>query len=549
MRSFRRATSRAFALIETRWGIATVFVSALGVWWIQAIAIPLGPGRDFGTYVGSYIELFQRHPIDLGYALGRTPVAPLVTGGLLDIADGAFAEPALSVMYALSITAWFLAARCFGAMAAVFVTVLVLAYPSYGILFHELASDSVFAAAFAGWSLLAVRVILAPTPGRFALIGVGIAVLVLVRPGNQALLVLALLPLALRLPWRTRLSSVGAIAVSAAALLGLWVLHNGILYDAYTVAYGGKARVPFERVFLTERIVRPENGPASRQLARMVQQNLLPKEPYRSYGVGLDDFFSDPSPRMLADLVWLSHRKFGWKSDARILGKVGVEAVRAHPRAYVSGVATTMSELLWRPVFRSMPQAESQGDARGDDSSTHGDVIVVRGRTLPRPTEGDRIPASHEQAPLTADRGIHTVWTSASESHLVFSRKGDKERLEALYQRMEELAGNLPDRKGNATLALRLNQSSRWYPPPILWLVLGLVGLVVRRPNDAVASATPAVAALIVIALSALAIAAVPHYSVPVAPAFALLAAATLFGPRRTRPKGEITTVVQHARS
>ena len=134
------------------------------------------------------MELWQRHPIDLGYVLGRTPIAPLVTGGLLDLAGGALAEPAVSVLYALSIVAWFLAARRFGARAAVLVTVVLLAYPGYGILFHELASDSVFAAAFAGWSLLAVRAVLVPTPARFALVGAGIAGLVLVRPGNQALL-------------------------------------------------------------------------------------------------------------------------------------------------------------------------------------------------------------------------------------------------------------------------------------------------------------------------------------------------------------------------
>ena len=138
------------------WGVGAVFVVALAVWWIQSIAIPLAAGRDFGTYVGGYVELWQRHPIDLGYVLGRTPIAPLVTGGLLDIAGGALAEPAVSLLYALSIVAWFLAARAFGAGAAVLVTVALLAYPGYGILFHELASDSVFAAAFAGWSLLAV---------------------------------------------------------------------------------------------------------------------------------------------------------------------------------------------------------------------------------------------------------------------------------------------------------------------------------------------------------------------------------------------------------
>ena len=167
------------------WGVGAVFVVALAVWWIQSIAIPLAAGRDFGTYVGGYVELWQRHPIDLGYVLGRTPIAPLVTGGLLDIAGGALAEPAVSVLYALSIVAWFLTARAFGARAAVLVTVVLLAYPGYGILFHELASDSVFAAAYAGWWLLAVRAASRAHACLFALVGAGIAGLVLSGPGTR----------------------------------------------------------------------------------------------------------------------------------------------------------------------------------------------------------------------------------------------------------------------------------------------------------------------------------------------------------------------------
>jgi hypothetical protein len=515
-----------------------VLVAALAVWWVQAIAIPLTRGRDFGTYVGAYVELFQRHPIDLGYVLGRTPIAPLVTGGLLDLAGGALAEPAMSLLYALSVTAWFLAARSFGAVPAVVTTFVVLVYPGYGILFHELASDSVFAAAFAGWSLLVVRAVLAPTPARFALVGVGVAGLVLVRPGNQALMLLALLPLFVPVPWRTRLRAAAAFAVSAVALLGLWAVHNGVLYDKYTVATGGNSRLPFERAFLTDRIVRPENGQASRRLGRLVSRHLLSEEPYRSYGVGLDDFFDDPTPRMIVDLTSLSNRVYGWKSDARILRSVGIEAVRTHPGTYARGVSGTVWDLMWQPVFRTLPSTRAvPAKTAGDESvdSAGGETIVVDGRKLPKPTEGERIPAPHEEAPTTADGGIFTVWTSPTERHLVFVRPRDRERLDALHDRMGELAENLPHRSGRSVLALRLNQASRWFPPPVLWLLLGVVGLATRRPDRGLALATPAIAGLVVIVLSALAIPSVPHYSVPVVPAFMLLAVGSLTG-RRHRP-------------
>ena len=518
------------------WGVGAVFVVALAVWWIQSIAIPLAAGRDFGTYVGGYVELWQRHPIDLGYVLGRTPIAPLVTGGLLDIAGGALAEPAVSVLYALSIVAWFLTARAFGARAAVLVTVVLLAYPGYGILFHELASDSVFAAAYAGWSLLAVRAVLVPTPARFALVGAGIAGLVLVRPGNQALLLLALLPLALAIPWRLRLASAAALAVSAVALLGLWIAHNGVLYGKYTVATGGNSRLPFERVFLTERIVRPENGPASRKLALLVERHLLTEEPYRSYGIGREDFFTDPSPRMINDLSTLSNRLYGWKSDSRILRSVGIEAVRTHPAAYSRGVATTVWDLLHDPVYRPLSgEGVVPSGGTGSVDAGDGDSIVVNGKRLPKPTEGQRIPAPYDSAPTTANGGIRTVWTAPPERPRVCARPEDRERLDALPARMDELGGGLPDRSGNAELALRLNQASHWFPPPILWLLVGVVALVVRRTDRTLALATPAIAALIVLVLSALAIPSVPHYAVPVAPAFVLLAGASLLGPRRSR--------------
>jgi hypothetical protein len=512
-------------------GVVVVFLVALGVWWLQAIAMPLARGRDFNTYVGAYVQLFQSDPIDLGYVLGRTPVSPLVVGGLLDIAGGALAEPAMSVLYAASIVAWFLAARSFGGRAALATAVVLLAYPGYGILFHELASDAVFAAAFAGWSLLVVRVLLRPSVARFALVGAGVGVLALVRPSNQALLVLVVVPFLLGLPWRTRFVSAAAFVVPAVLLLGAWTVHNGLLWNDYTVARYGNATVPFWRAFVTDHIVRPDNGPASRELAAAVKRDLIPQEPYRSYGIDLDKFFSEGSPRMQEDLVALSNRLWGWDSDSRKLREVGIEAVRTHPGAYARGVSKTVWQLLRQPLFRSLSSGGG-GGGRGAKGGG-GPTVVVDGRRLPEPTEGEPIPAAHEGGVTTPDGSIYTVWTSPSEHHLVFVHPGDEQRYEALHRRMAELDANLPGRSGNATLALRLNQSSRWYVPPVVWLVLGAIAVGVRRPSGVLALAVPTLAGLIVVVFSALGLPAVPHYSLPVAPAFVLLAAGGLLGMRR----------------
>src|SRR5262249_4365588 len=95
----------------------------------------------------------------------------------------------------------------------------------------------------------------------------------------------------------------------------------------------------------------------------------------------------------------------------------------------------------------------------------------------------------------------------------------------------------LPDRGGNATVARRLNQASRWFPWPALWLAIGIVALAFRRTRDRWAIVAPSIAGMLVIVVSALGLPAEPHYSVPVAPAFVLLAGAALLAPRRVEAR------------
>lgn len=525
---------RALDVVGTRAAAAIVFLLAVGVWWLQAVVMPLEAGRDFGTYLGAYAQLFHSHPIDLGYLLGRTPLAPLLAGALLDFRGGVLAEPVMSLLYATSILAWFLTARTFSRRAALLVVAVLLAYPGYGILFHELSSDSVFAAAFALWSLLVVRVLRAPTPLRFAYVGAGLGVLVLIRPGNQVLLVLVLVPLLLDATWRTRVMSAATFLVAALVLIGGWALHNGLRYGDYVVARGGNQTVPFYRAFVTDRIVRPENGSASRELANAVRTRLLPREPYRSYGITLQRFFEDASPRMQEDLVALSDRVKGWDTNQRWLRDVGVEAVRTHKWAYTRGVVRSTWGMLRQGLYRSPPSVPAAKRARGTPPATKG--------ALPTPSEGEPIPAAHEGGVSTRDGSIYTVWTSPTEHHLVFVHPGDAARYRALHGRMDELAANLPDRKGNRTLTHRFNQASRWFPPPVFWLLVGCLGLIYRRRRPELPVVVPVVSALVVIVLSALGLPAEPHYSMPLAPAFVLFGAAGLFAGRRERVR-EWTTL------
>jgi hypothetical protein len=456
--------------------------------------------------------------------LFRTPATPLVVGPALDVAGGFFAEPLLAVLFASSVVAWASVARRFGARCALLVALALLVYPAYGLMFHELSSEPVFAAAFALWALLVVRTWEQPTSGRFAVAGLGVALLALVRPGNAILIAFVAYPLLLRANWRRRLLRAGAFGAAAALPLLAWAVLNGIRFDDYTLARGGNAVVPFYRAFITDRIVSPDNGPSSRRLAEAIRRHLLTRNPYKGYHVTLHEVFTSGSFRIHEDLYLLSDQVFGWKTNYAILRKAGIEAVEKQPRSYASGVAETVWQQLSKSFFRA--------PATPPASSATSPASTKPSHALPKPTEGEPIPSGQNVWISRPDNCIRDVWTSATEHHFTFCKASFRSRFDAIVRETDGLFANLPKRQGDAQLALRLNQLSRWFPRPIIWIAVGLVALAWRRPLGSSVLLALGLAAFAVIVFNALGLFADPHFALPVAPAFVLLGAGALLARR-----------------
>jgi hypothetical protein len=525
-----RVLGGAEGLAGTRRGAVVLLIAALAVYAFESIGWPLWAGRDLGVYLRYYVQIGQGDPVFPWSMLTRTPVAPLVVGGLLETGSGLLVEASMALLFALSVLAWSLAALCVGGRrAAVLVAVALVVYPGYGGLFHELASDAIFAAGYAGWALLVARAVQEPTVLRFAAAGAGIAVLALTRPGNQVLVLVAALVLIVPGSWRLRAARAAAFVAAAALPLVVWAGVNDARYGDFTVARGADASVPMFRAFVTERIVSPDNGPASRRLADAVQRDLLPREPYKSYGIDLHEFFTSGSARMHEDLIGLSDRFFGWDSDYSVLGDAAREAVRKHFGKYSRGVAAS----LWRELSKPMFVLDRPGHATGSASTakTTSSVEDVGGRILPTPSEGEPIPAAHQGAYVsTPDHHIREVWTSATAHDIVFDDPRDQKRYDHLNERLNELGGALPHRWESTWLHLQMNHASKAYPPPWVWLLLGLIGIAWRRPLGWRAPVILASAAVLMLFATVLAVYAVPEYSVPVAPSFILLAAVGLVG-------------------
>jgi hypothetical protein len=516
-------------------GAVLLFVIALADYGVASIAWPLRAGRDLDEYLLAYTQMFDRHVLLPWSLLFRTPLTPLLSGFALDFAGGALAEPLAALIFAASIVAWSAAARYFGPRVALGVAVVLLVYPAYGLMFHELASELVLAAAFSGWALLVTRAAFAPSVTRFLLVGLGVSMLALVRPGNAVLLAFAAFPLVLSAPWRKRLDWAVALALAAILPLAGWSVVNGVRFGDYTLARGGDAIIPFYRAFITDHIVSPENGPASRRLAIAMQQHLLTRDPYRSYDVTLDELFSKGSFRVHEDLFLLSDQVFGWDSNYSVLRDAGIEGIRAHPGTYASGVARTVwDELAGKSYFREV--SSSMAEARA--TPTASDTIVVNGMRLPRPTEGEPIPAGQVVWISRPDQSIRQVWTSPKRWHFAFQKPRDRPRFEHIQHQLNKLLGALPDRQGNPQLGLRLNQLSRWFPRPLIWIVVGLVAIAIRRPRGSATLIALALAAFIVVLLNALGLFTDLHFLLPVAPAFVLLGVGGLLGVRPARSGG-----------
>ena len=521
----REALERLEALASRPLGAVVLFGVALASYAVVAVAWPLVGGRDLDEYLYAYVQLFD-HDVLLPWSLlFRTPLTPLVAGVSLDALGGALAEPISALLFAISIVAWGVAARAFGARVTLVTAVALLLYPGYAAMFHELSSESVTACAFAIWAALFALAASRPSGTRWALAGLGIALLAYARPGNAVLLVFCLFPLVLGGRWRPQLGWAAAGAIAAILPLAAWTVHNGLRFHDYALARGGNAVIPFYRAFITDHIISPENGSASRRLATAMREHLLTRQPYRGYHVSLDELFRKGSFRVHEDLYLLSDQVFGWDDDYAVLRDAGLEGVRAHPGTYAGGVARTVwNELAAKAYFRTVPTSSPTSSSSGTE--------IVEGRRLPRPTEGQPIPAGQVVWISRPDQSIRQVWTSPTRWHFEFGKPGQRRSFQQIQHEVSGLFANLPDRRGNATLAHRLDQASRWYPRPLLWIVLGLAAMVVRRPPRVRLLLALPLAAFFVVLLNALGLFTDLHFFLPVAPAFVLLGIGGLLADR-----------------
>jgi hypothetical protein len=525
------AWRRVDAFVPTRAAAVVLFLLAFAVFWFEALGWPMAKGRDTWDYLAYYLQLFDSSPPLSELQIFRPPLTPLVLGIPIDVGGTALLEVVFGVLYALSIVAWSATALTFGRVPALFSALLLLGYPGFGTLYHQASSDAVFATGLALWAWLLARTLKRPSGWRFAALGVGIAALVLIRPANQVLLPAVLVPLLTPEAWRRRAQWSAVCLAAALVPLGVWAVHNGIRYDDTTVARGGRAWVPFLRVFTADKTIAPENGSASRRLAELIELEVLAKEPHRSLDVPLDAYLRNGSNYETVRLIALSDRVLGREENYDVLFDSAVEAIREHPGTYFRGVADVFWEFLMQRTLR--------------------EDVVRRQQSAPEPPpptfEQDGVVLPNPQAHVLVE-GIPYgfVWCASDyidsctvdQPAVVWDDPENQRRYREIVSQVRDWDADLPSRDGVSFVPEILNRITPRFPRPPLWLAIGLVALLLRRPQGWATIVTLWACAALVLLIHAASQGVTPEFALPLYPIFIVTALAAIAGDReRTRTR------------
>ena len=526
---------RLVAFVPTRKAALALFLLATASYWFAALGWPLAKGRDSWDYLAYYLQLFDSDPALDSLQLFRTPLTPLVLGVPMDIGGAVLLEVVLGVLYAVSIVAWSATALTFGRVPALLSALLLLVYPAYATLYHQASSDAIFATGLALWSLGLARVLRRPAGFRFAALGAGIGVLILIRPANQVLLPIVLLPLLVPTAWRRRLAWSAAAAVAAVGLIGAWAVTNGIRYDDTTVARGGRAWVPFLRVFLADKTVSPENGEASQRLARLIEDEVLAQEPHAALRVPLAAYLENGSNYETVRLIAVSDRVYGTDENYDVLFDPALEAIRQHPETYLRGVADAYWEFLVQVPLREEIRPREQTAPEAPPPT-----FDVDGVTLPNPQAHVLVEGVRYGFVWCASDYIDSC--TLDDPSLVWADTERQARYREIVGQVRAWDADLPAREGVDVVTELLNRVTPRFPRPPFWLALGLVGLVFRRPRDWRVVVALWISAGLVLLVHAASQGVTPEFALPLYPVFIVTALGALAGETRRKRLGVEST-------
>jgi hypothetical protein len=433
-------------------------VVALGLLWLAWVAwqLPLMEGRDYGRYLTAFYDLTMAHP--------PQPTTMMYRGFLTSMCMGLFHELGGRIVFEVAWAAGLLAVwggafylgsrfcRLGGWLALFF-----LAWDApFWSLFRSVASEPFWIVGLLFWYGILRRAFRHPGWKAALVFGLATALLPLIRPSGQPFVLGCFLLLGAPGSVRANLRRSFLAFVVAIGMLGLYAGYNQIRYRDFTVARGSQATLPFQRLMVTDGLIHPDNGPVSREVAGMVRKRLLGASPYLEYGIDEETFFSGGGTRQYWDLLYVADAEYGWASDYRKLKEMALEAVAAHPWAYLQAVGNSLAlhfEVMDRPLGWTRIQTEQRK------------ALLEKLREDWR-AKGLEIPDENELAPRSASH-----WVKSRPEGYQMSKRPDWAK-EGIRKAHEVFPSS---RQESRQIKVWKAASTRLWVPIFFWILAGLL--------------------------------------------------------------------------
>lgn len=358
--------------------------------------IPFAQGRDTGTYSLYWSGLFQSDPVYPMIMLFRTPFTPAFFGIAYDLLGAWGGQIAVAFGYVLVALGVYGILATYARWVAVLGVLLVFANLQWFEVFNAPASEAPQTILLIIWTLLAFVAMTKPSIKLGLLFGFCTFLLIMNRPANQLMVAGCFLPVlgflvagapVVRVSQRW-LCSLLACGV-AVGLTAAYMTYNWARYGEFCVARMGGASVPFHRVFLDERLLRPEHGPYNAELADLVRRKILPDETFRQYEINERTFYEFSTSRMFDALIRASVEERGWDNDFKLLSSAAWESIAADPvefwKSYIDGVYA-MFKIRDKRLFRL---SKSGRRFRAFQDERERRYARYESQGLARPSEGD----------------------------------------------------------------------------------------------------------------------------------------------------------------
>jgi hypothetical protein len=346
-------------LRDHRAALLAICLIALAVHLILCYAWPLFAIRSVGAQVINYYVnlVYFDQPVDYHLIAYREPLAPLLHGLTLSI------SPTLNVatQVVLAVTAVagvFLIGLPWGRLVAWCASLLYLLDIPLQLQFHQISSEGL-----ATWFLIVSLVILRyalqkPGSRTWALFGLAVGLSGLTRPANLGFIVLGAALFLVRQPTRRKLKWAAVMVGVMVLTVAPWIVYKGVRYGMWELSHPDVE--PFYRLAYDTGLIEPNNGPASRQLADLIQEHLLSQPEYVAHGITLNQFLRldkseedkrntyDSNP-FNQDVAYSVDLVEGWDTHYNLLRRAGIEALKVNPGLYASAYLNRMTDVMFSP--------------------------------------------------------------------------------------------------------------------------------------------------------------------------------------------------------